>query len=92
MVRIKNVSEESNKARREAESFERVIQMKTEKKEEEYTVKLSLLYLQETEERRRKKIEELKGLENSHCDYKNMKVRMEAEIAGLLKRMEVTRQ
>lgn len=97
MVRIKEAEsrmfkKKADEARREAESFKRVIQMKTEKMEEEYNEKLSLLCLQETEERRRKKLEELKGLEKSHCDYKNMKVRMEAEIAGLLKRMEVTRQ
>jgi len=54
--------------------------------------KLARLCLQETEERRRNKLEELKKLENSHCDYRNMKLRMEAEIAGLLKRMESTRQ
>ncbi|XP_010527817.1 PREDICTED: protein OBERON 3 [Tarenaya hassleriana] len=97
MVRIKEAEsrmfqKKSDEARREAESFKRMIEMKTEKMEEEYAEKLSRLCLQETEERRRKRLEELKALENSHCDYKNMKLRMEAEIAGLLKRMEVTRQ
>ncbi|KAL1219530.1 Protein OBERON 3 [Cardamine amara subsp. amara] len=97
MVRIKEAEsrmfqKKADEARREAESFKRVIEMKTEKMEEEYKDKVSRLCLQETEERRRKKLEELKGLENSHCDYKKMKMRMEAEIAGLLKRMEVTRQ
>ncbi|XP_010476544.1 PREDICTED: protein OBERON 3-like [Camelina sativa] len=97
MVRIKEAEtrmfqKKADEARIEAESFKRMIEMKTEKMEEEYTEKLARLCLQETEERRRTKLEELKKLENSHCDYRNMKLRMEAEIAGLLKRMEVTRQ
>lgn len=97
MVRIKEAEtrmfqKKADEARIEAESFKRMIEMKTEKMEEEYTEKLARLCLQETEERRRNKLEELKKLENSHCDYRNMKLRMEAEIAGLLKRMEVTRQ
>ncbi|KFK43720.1 hypothetical protein AALP_AA1G164100 [Arabis alpina] len=97
MVRIKEAEtrmfqKKADEARIEAESFKRMIEMKTEKMEEEYSEKLSRLCLQETEERRRNKLEELKKLENSHCDYRNMKLRMEAEIAGLLKRMEVTRQ
>ncbi|CAN8293454.1 unnamed protein product [Cochlearia groenlandica] len=97
MVRIKEAEtrmfqKKADEARIEAESFKRMIEMKTEKMEEEYTEKLARLCLQETEERRRSKLEELKKLENSHCDYRNMKMRMESEIAGLLKRMEVTRQ
>lgn len=97
MVRIKEAEtrmfqKKADEARIEAESFRRMIEMKTEKMEEEYTEKLARLCLQETEERRRNKLEELKKLENSHCDYRNMKMRMEAEIAGLLKRMESTRQ
>lgn len=97
MVRIKEAEtrmfqKKADEARIEAESFKRMIEMKTEKMEEEYTEKLARLCLQETEERRRNKLEELKKLENSHCDYRNMKLRMEAEIAGLLKRMESTRQ
>lgn len=54
--------------------------------------KLAELCLQETEERRRKKMEDLKVLENSHLDYYKMKLRMQADIAGLLERMENTKQ
>ncbi|CAK9170497.1 unnamed protein product [Ilex paraguariensis] len=79
-------------ARREAEGYRRMVRMKSDKLEEEYAEKLSKLCLQETEERRRKKQEELKNLENSHCDYYKMKMRMKAEIAGLLERMESTKQ
>ncbi|KAI7988947.1 Protein TITANIA [Camellia lanceoleosa] len=46
----------------------------------------------ETEERRRKKHEEVKMLENSHFDYYKMKMIMQIEIAGLLEIMEATKQ
>ncbi|CAN6902282.1 unnamed protein product [Brassica oleracea] len=97
MVRIKEAEtrmfqKKADEARIEAESFKRMTEMKTEKMEEEYAEKIARLCLKETEDRRRNKLEELKKLENSHCDYRNMKLRMESEIAGLLKRMESTRQ
>ncbi|XP_009781158.1 protein OBERON 3 [Nicotiana sylvestris] len=97
IVRIKEAEarmfqNRADDARRDAESFRRVARMKTEKLEEEYSEKLDKLCLQETEERRRKKLEELKVLENSQCDYYKMKMRMQSEISGLLKRMEATKQ
>ncbi|CAN0924195.1 Protein OBERON 3 [Linum grandiflorum] len=97
IVRIKQAEarmfqSKADEARREAEGLKRMIQVRTDKYEEEYAQKLSKLCLQETEERRRKKLEELKKLENSHCDYYNMKMRMQGEIAGLLERMEATKQ
>ncbi|CAN4096632.1 unnamed protein product [Withania somnifera] len=97
IVRIKEAEarmfqNRADDARREAESFRRVTRMNTEKLDDEYSEKLARLCLQETEERRRKKLEELKVLENSHCDYYKMKMRMESEITGLLKRMEATKQ
>ncbi|WCJ26374.1 hypothetical protein M5689_008192 [Euphorbia peplus] len=82
----------ADEARREAQGYRRIIRAKSEKLEEEYTGKLAKLCLQETEEMRRKKLDELKVLENSHCDYYNMKLRMQAEISGLLERMEATKQ
>lgn len=82
----------ADEAQSEAESFRRMIRMKFEKLEEEYAKKLAKICLQETEDRRRKKLEELKILEDSHCDYYKMKMRMQAEIAGLLKRMEATKK
>lgn len=97
LVRIKEAEarmfqSKADEARREAEGFRRIVKTNTEKMEEEYAGKLAKLCLQETEERRRKKVEELKALENSHCDYYKMKIRMQAEIAGLLERMEATKQ
>lgn len=97
LVRIKEAEarmfqNKADEAQREAEGFQRMILTRTEKLDEEYSGKLAKLCLLETEERRRKKQEELKVLENSHCDYYNMKIRMQADIAGLLERMEATKQ
>ncbi|CAN4089567.1 unnamed protein product [Withania somnifera] len=75
-------------ARREAGSYRRLARLKSEKLQEEYSGKLSKLGLQETEEKRRKKLEELKAFENSHWDY----MRMHIEIAGMLRRMEAAKQ
>ncbi|RWW38744.1 hypothetical protein BHE74_00055995 [Ensete ventricosum] len=79
-------------ARREVDGYRQIVRAKSDKLEEEYATKIAKLCLQETEERRRKKLEELKFLENSHCDYQNMKMRMQAEIASLLERMEATKK
>lgn len=97
VIRIKEVEAQmfqskADDARREVEGYKQMIQMSIEKLEEEYAQKLAKLCLQETEERRKKKLEELKCLENSHCDYQNMKIRMQSEIAGLLERMEATKK
>lgn len=82
----------ADEARREAEGFQKMIRTKTAQMEEEYAEKLAKLCLHETEETRRKKLEEFKVLENSHYDYYNMKKRMQDEIDGLLERMEATKQ
>lgn len=97
IVRIKEAEAQmfqtkADEARREAEGFQRMVRTKTTQLEEEYTDRIGKLSLQETEETRRKKYEELKVLENSHCDYYKMKRRMQDEIAGLLERMEATKQ
>eukprot|EP00262_Sarcandra_glabra_P001603 TRINITY_DN11739_c0_g1_i1.p1 TRINITY_DN11739_c0_g1~~TRINITY_DN11739_c0_g1_i1.p1 ORF type:complete len:812 (-),score=128.27 TRINITY_DN11739_c0_g1_i1:214-2649(-) len=97
IVRIKEAEarmfqNRADEARREAEGYRRIARAKTEKVEEEYATKLAKLCLQETEERRRKKLEELKALEDSQCDYYKMKMRMEADIAGLVERLEATKQ
>lgn len=97
IIRIKEAEsrlfqKRADEARKEADVYRRLVRARTEKLEEEYSEKLAKLCLQKTEERRKKKMEELKLLESSHCDYFNMKIRMQAEIAGLLERMEATKQ
>jgi hypothetical protein len=82
----------ADEAQREAEGYRQMIRAKSDKLEEEYAEKLAKMCFQDTEETRRKKMEELKTLENTYCNYFNMKLRMQAEIAGLLERMEATKQ
>jgi len=79
-------------ARKEVDSYRHIVRTKTQKLEEEYAMKLAKLGFQEIEEKRRKKLEELKMLENSHYDYNKMKLRMQTEIQGLLERMEATKK
>ncbi|XP_078160939.1 class I heat shock protein, putative (DUF1423) [Carex rostrata] len=79
-------------AKREVENYRQLVRARSEKLEEEYGAALTRLCLQEADERRRKKIEELKMLENSQLDYQKMKMRMQTEIASLLERMEATKK
>lgn len=97
LVRIKEAEarmfqNKADEARRESEGYKRMIRTKIEKLDEEYTDKIGKLNLEEIEEQRRKKAEEVKASEKDHHDYYKMKMRMQAEIAGLLERMEKTKQ
>ncbi|XP_022960211.1 protein OBERON 3-like [Cucurbita moschata] len=97
IIRIKKAEagmfqNKADEARREAERLRQIIIAKTEKLDEEYAEKIGKLCLKEVENRRRKKAEELKALENSQIDYYNMKMRMQKEIGGLLERMEMTKK
>jgi len=78
-------------ARREAEGLKRIALAKNEKIEEEYVNRITKLRYAETEEMRKKKLEELHGLERAHMEYLNMKMRMESEIKDLLSKMEATK-
>ncbi|KAI4373187.1 hypothetical protein MLD38_011343 [Melastoma candidum] len=68
-----------------------MIRKEIEKLEEEYAHKQLGVRLQEAKDRSRKKLEELKLLEDSHYDY-HKKATMQSEIGGLRERMEVTRK
>ncbi|KAI4379067.1 hypothetical protein MLD38_005408 [Melastoma candidum] len=97
MIKIKEAEarmfqSRADDARREAEGYKQMIQAKFTKLDEEYARKMSDLCVHEVEERRRKKLDELQLLENSHCDYQKMKMRMQSEITGLIERMEATRK
>lgn len=97
LVRIKEAEarmfqSKADEARRESEGYKRMIRTKIEKLDQEYTEKIAKLNLHEIEEERKKKADELRASENDHCEYYKMKMRMQAEIAGLLERMEKTKQ
>ncbi|KAE8769387.1 protein OBERON 3 [Hordeum vulgare] len=73
-------------------NYRQMVRNRNQSLEEEYASNVAKLCLQEAEEKRRKKMEELKTLENSHYDYHKMKLRMQTEIQGLLERMEATKK
>ncbi|KAG5076202.1 hypothetical protein JHK82_054897 [Glycine max] len=96
IVRIKEAEarmyqNKADEARREAEGFQKMIKTKAAQMEEEYAERIGKICLNEAEERRKNKFDELNVLQNSHYDYFNMKSRMQDEIHGLLKRMEATK-
>ncbi|XP_071706024.1 protein OBERON 3-like [Rutidosis leptorrhynchoides] len=97
LVRIKEAEarmfqNKADEARKEADGYKRMIRMNIEKLDQEYTIKIDKLCVSELEERKKKKFEEVKVLENAHIEYHKMKMRMQAEIAGLLQRMENTKK
>eukprot|EP00252_Welwitschia_mirabilis_P009513 TRINITY_DN22158_c0_g1_i1.p1 TRINITY_DN22158_c0_g1~~TRINITY_DN22158_c0_g1_i1.p1 ORF type:complete len:309 (-),score=55.69 TRINITY_DN22158_c0_g1_i1:87-899(-) len=96
IVRMKQAEAEmfqmrADGARREAEGLRRIAIAKNEKIDEEYTGKLARLCLNETNERRRQKFQELKLIETAHRDFSSMKIRMESDIKELLRKMDHTR-
>lgn len=97
IVRIKEAEAKmfqtkADEARRAAEGFQKMIRTKTAQMDEEYATKLSKLCLNDTEETQRRKLDEMKVVENSCVDYYKMKKKMQDEIDGLLARMEATKQ
>lgn len=84
--------ERADNARREADGLRRISAAKNGKIDDEYSMKMAKLQLQEAEERRRQKIEEMQALERAHHDFVSLKTRMEAEIKDLLLKMEATRR
>ncbi|XP_023638363.1 protein OBERON 4 isoform X2 [Capsella rubella] len=79
-------------ARREAEGLKRIAIAKKEKIEEEYKMRIGKLSMEEAEERRRSRQEELDAIERGQREFYEMKMRMEEEMRGLLTKMEVTKQ
>jgi hypothetical protein len=97
IVRIKHAEakmfqQRADDARREAEGLRRIAMTKSEKVEEEYSSRIKKLNLSESEEIRRRKVEELANLERAHQEYFNMRTRMEADIKDLLLKMEATKR
>lgn len=97
LVRIKEAEarmfqNKADEARKEAEGYKRMIRMNIDKLDQEYTTKIDKLCLSESEERKKQKVEEFKVIEDAHIEYHKMKMRMQAEIAGLLQRMENTKK
>ncbi|XP_010468842.1 PREDICTED: protein OBERON 4-like isoform X1 [Camelina sativa] len=97
IVRMKQAEAEmfqgrADDARREAEGLKRIAIAKKDKIEEEYKRRIGKLSMEEAEERRRWRHEELKAIERGQREFYEMKMRMEEEMSGLLTKMEVTKQ
>lgn len=88
----KMYQERADNARREAESLKRIAAAKNGKIDEEFSSRVTKLQLQEAEDRRKQKLEELQAIERAHHDFISLKTRMEAEIKDLLLKMEATRR
>lgn len=81
----------ADEARKEAESLKRIAIAKNQRIDEDYSSQIGNLRLLESEEKRRKKNEELQILERSQNEYLNMKMKMESEIKNLLSRLEAVK-
>ncbi|KAK8944044.1 Protein OBERON 4 [Platanthera guangdongensis] len=88
----KMYQERADNARREAEGLKRIAAAKNGKIDDEYSCSVAKLQLQEAEERRRRKLDELQAIERAHREFIDLKTRMEGEIKDLLLKMEDTRR
>ncbi|BBM98796.1 hypothetical protein MPTK1_1g16320 [Marchantia polymorpha subsp. ruderalis] len=68
--------QKAEECRREAEALTQIVQLKNEKIEEEYQIKLNKLRLSELEDKRRKWYEEVQAMEKSQREYSAMKMSM----------------
>lgn len=97
IIRIKHAEakmfqERADDARKEAEGLKRIAVAKNEKIDEEFSSRFYKLRMVEAEERRKKKLDELKVMEREHREYFGLKMRMESEIGVLLRKMEATKR
>lgn len=97
VIRIKQAESKmfqarADEARQEASGLKRIASVKHDKMEEDFATKCAKLRLDEAEEARRKRFDELHALERAHHDYQRMKIRMQAEIKDLLLKMQMTKQ
>lgn len=97
IVRIKQAESKmfqarADEARQDASGLQCIVSAKREKIEGDYTCKYAKLRLHEAEERQRKQFQELQAFERSQRDYQRMKIRMEADIKDLLRKMEMTKR
>lgn len=88
----KMYQERADDARREAEGLKRIAMLKNVQIDEDYSSQIAKVRMNEAEEKRQQKLEELQAIERAYLEYFNMKMRMEADIKDLLLKMEATRR
>jgi hypothetical protein len=97
LIRLKQAEaymyqERANDARNEVDNLRRIIMVKNARIEEDYATQIADLDIDELQERRKQKIEELQVIERTHHEFLNMKTRMVASIRELLSKMEALKQ
>ncbi|TKV97418.1 hypothetical protein SEVIR_9G492800v4 [Setaria viridis] len=97
LIRLKQAEaymyqERANDARNEVDNLRRIIMVKNARIEEDYATQIDDLDIDELQERRKRKIEELQVIERTHHEFLNMKTRMVASIRELLSKMEALKQ
>jgi hypothetical protein len=97
LVRLKQAEaymyqERANEARNQANDLKHIVMVKTARIEEDYATQMAELNINELQERRKQKIEELQVYERAHRQFFSMKTRMETSIRELLLKMEAMEQ
>ncbi|KAM0886734.1 hypothetical protein ACQ4PT_029514 [Festuca glaucescens] len=97
LVRLKQAEanmyqERANEACKEAESLKHVAMVKYARIEEHYATQISELRINELQERRKQKFEELQVIERSRHQFLSTKIRMEDSIRELMLKMEAAKQ
>lgn len=79
-------------ARNEADNLRHIVMVKNTRIEEDYATQIDDLDINQLQERRQRRIEELQVVERTHQEFLSMKTRMVASIRDLLSKMEALKQ
>ncbi|CAN6290205.1 unnamed protein product [Urochloa humidicola] len=97
LIRLKQAEaymyqERANDARNEVDNLRRIVMVKNARIEEDYATQIADLDIDELQEQRKQKIEELQVVERTYHEFLSMKTRMVASIRELLSKMEALKQ
>lgn len=97
LIRLKQAEaymyqERANDARNEVDNLRHIVMVKNARIEEDYGTHIADLDINELQERRKRRIEELQVIERTHHEFLSMKTRMVASIGELLSKMEALKQ
>lgn len=97
LIRLKQAEaymyqERANDARNEVDNLRHVVMVKNARIEEDYATQIADVDINELQERRKRRIEELQVIERTYHEFLSMKTRMVASIGELLSKMEALKQ
>uniref|UniRef100_J3LLG1 Protein OBERON 4 n=1 Tax=Oryza brachyantha TaxID=4533 RepID=J3LLG1_ORYBR len=97
LIRLKQAEanmyqQRANDARKEAETMKHITMVKYAQIEEQHATQIAGLHINELQEQRKRKIEELQVIERTYHQFLSMKTRMEGSIRELLLKMDATKQ